>query len=194
VDERQLLDRIAAGDSDAIDTFVRRHERDVRQFVRGAGVPAADVPDVCQEVLLDAVRQLSIGRFEGRASIRTWLWQIARGKSATYRRSRRRALDRAASIEFDSASSPDFMAHADQELRLHVAAALAELSPRHRIALVAHVRGEVSVQDLCRLFGLTEKRVRNLIAEAKRQFREQICGRGNVERRRRLTGKGDDRS
>jgi len=60
----------------------------VWRSARRLGVPAAYVDDVVQEVFVAVHRQLA--SFEGRSSLRTWLFCITRRVVANYRRSRRR--------------------------------------------------------------------------------------------------------
>lgn len=48
------------------------------------GVPEADVEDVAQEVFLGVHRNLS--RFEGRCSLRTWVYGICHRRAVDYRR------------------------------------------------------------------------------------------------------------
>jgi RNA polymerase sigma-70 factor (ECF subfamily) len=51
------------------------------------GVPSADVPDVCQEVFVVVHRRL--GDFDGRTSIRSWIYGICVRTASHYRRSKR---------------------------------------------------------------------------------------------------------
>ena len=56
----------------------------VWQRLRQLGVPDCDVDDVTQEVFLVVQRKLH--EFEGRSSLRTWLYAIALRKASDYRR------------------------------------------------------------------------------------------------------------
>jgi RNA polymerase sigma-70 factor (TIGR02960 family) len=75
---RQLLARARAGDGDAFGELVEpfRHELLVHCYrILGS---AADAEDALQETLMGAWRGLN--RFEGRASLRSWLYRIATNK------------------------------------------------------------------------------------------------------------------
>ena len=75
---RQLLARARAGDGDAFGQLVEpfRHELLVHCYrILGS---AADAEDALQETLMGAWRGLS--RFEGRSSLRSWLYRIATNK------------------------------------------------------------------------------------------------------------------
>ena len=62
----------------------QEHAAFVWRVVRLLGVPAASVEDVAHDVFMVVHRRL--GEFEGRSSIRTWLYAIARGVAANHRR------------------------------------------------------------------------------------------------------------
>ncbi len=55
--------------------------------LRRLGVPEADVEDVCQEVFVVVHRKL--GEFEGRSSLKTWIYGICARTASDYRRSGR---------------------------------------------------------------------------------------------------------
>jgi RNA polymerase sigma-70 factor (ECF subfamily) len=65
----------------------REHAPFVWRGLRRLGVPESDVEDVCQEVFVVVHRKL--GDFEGRSSLRTWIYGIAARTASDYRRSGR---------------------------------------------------------------------------------------------------------
>nr|CAB65706.1 SigY protein [Xanthomonas campestris] len=73
-----LLSRLRAGDREAFTALVREHHRALRALaVCIVGEAWAD--DAVQEAWLAAYRALP--RFEGRASLKTWLWAIVRNQA-----------------------------------------------------------------------------------------------------------------
>ncbi len=76
----------ASGPLDPSAVF-RDHAPYVWRALRRLGVPEADVEDVCQEVFLVVLRRH--GDFEGRSSLRTWIYGIALRVASDYRRSAR---------------------------------------------------------------------------------------------------------
>lgn len=56
----------------------------VFRALRYLGVPERDLPDVCQETFVVVHRKLP--EFEGRSSVRTWLYRICRRTASDYRR------------------------------------------------------------------------------------------------------------
>ena len=71
-----LLQRSAAGDRDAFDQFITRHQASVFRFARALVDRPEDAEDVMQQAFLSAWR--SAAGFRGDASARTWVLTIAR--------------------------------------------------------------------------------------------------------------------
>lgn len=66
----------------------REHGAFVMRTVRRMGVPAADIEDVSQNVFLVVHRHLA--SYEGRGTVKAWLFGIVRRAVADHRRARRR--------------------------------------------------------------------------------------------------------
>ena len=60
------------------------HARYIWRTLRHLGIPEADTPDLCQEVFVTVHRKLS--SFEGRSSLRTWLYGICIRVASEHRR------------------------------------------------------------------------------------------------------------
>jgi RNA polymerase sigma-70 factor, ECF subfamily len=60
------------------------HARYIWRTLRHLGVPEADTPDLCQEVFVTVHRRLS--SFEGRSTLRTWLYGICIRVASEHRR------------------------------------------------------------------------------------------------------------
>lgn len=71
------------------------HGRYVWRALRNLGVADADVEDVCQEVFITVHRRL--GDFEGRSTLRTWLYGICLRTASDYRRRARVRREQATS-------------------------------------------------------------------------------------------------
>jgi RNA polymerase sigma-70 factor, ECF subfamily len=88
-DELGLLKAAATGDEDAFAELVEAHSAELRAHCYRMLGSLHDAEDVLQEALLGAWR--GIARFEGRSSVRSWLYAIATNAAldAVRRRSRR---------------------------------------------------------------------------------------------------------
>ena len=91
-DDDVLLERLRAGDEKAFDELVARYDGALRRVARTFVRTSAAADDVAQETWLAAVRGLK--DFEGRSSLRTWLFRIL------VNRARTRAKREARSVPF----------------------------------------------------------------------------------------------
>jgi RNA polymerase sigma-70 factor (TIGR02960 family) len=86
----ELISRAQAGDGDAFRELTEPHRRELRVHCYRMLGSFQDAEDALQETLLAAWQGL--GAFEGRASIRTWLYRIATNRCLNARRSGSRRL------------------------------------------------------------------------------------------------------
>ena len=87
-DDIQLLQHAANGDSRAFHALVDRHAQRLYRLAVSLVGNAVDAEDVLQEAFIGAFRGLK--RFEGRASVKTWLTRILVLQASQFRRSRKR--------------------------------------------------------------------------------------------------------
>jgi len=137
--------------SNDLATLVREHAGRVRRVLARRGVPAAELPDVEQEVFIVAHRKLAA--FEGRSSIATWLLGIAANVASQHRRSARHRRER---VGVDAEHEPscealDPLARLQAiELVARVRRLLDALSPEQREVIVLHELSELSMHEVAR--------------------------------------------
>jgi len=83
--EAQLLIRCRRGDPDAWDELFDRHYAAAGRFIfqLGSDFTPEDVEEICQEVFLSVIKNLS--SFHGQSQFQTWLFRIAANKGRDYR-------------------------------------------------------------------------------------------------------------
>jgi RNA polymerase sigma factor (sigma-70 family) len=177
-----LVDLCRRGDPEAFARLVALHEGMVYGLaVRLLGDPE-EARDLAQEVFLQVYRTL--GRFEGRSSLRTWIYTIVVNQSRNRRRFwRRRFRDRSVPLDdlsgrdaarlTDPGSGPETsVAQGENGKRVH--AALARLSFDHRaILLLREVEG-LSCEEVSRALGIAEGTVKSRLARAREAFRAAL--------------------
>jgi RNA polymerase sigma-70 factor (ECF subfamily) len=93
-DETALLSRLRAGDERAFEVLVAQHDGALRRVARSYLRTDSAVEDVVQETWLGVVHGLD--GFEGRSSLRTWIFRIL------VNRARTRAVREARSVPFSA--------------------------------------------------------------------------------------------
>jgi len=89
-----LVARLRAGDEAAFAELVDRYDRQLRRLARTFVRTDAQADDVVQETWLGVIN--GIGRFEGRSSLKTWIFRIL------VNRARTRAVREARQVPFSS--------------------------------------------------------------------------------------------
>jgi RNA polymerase sigma-70 factor (ECF subfamily) len=79
--ERDLLERLRAGDEAAFEQLVRHHHATMITVARAYVRTRAAAEEVVQDAWLGVLA--GIGRFEGRSSLRTWILSIVANKART---------------------------------------------------------------------------------------------------------------
>lgn len=139
-------------------TLYSTHFQDVWRWLAALGVPAADVPDLTQDVFVAAYRALD--GFEGRASERTWLFGIASNLASARRRkasTRREVLDDAPDPP-DEGRGPDGAVELRQAHDL-LTRALASLPEEQRVTFTLYELAGYTGQAIAELMGVPEQTV-----------------------------------
>ena len=183
--EAGLVAQCRAGDGDAFERLVLIHERLVFNLaLRLLGDPE-EARDVAQDVFLQVYRTLD--RFEGRSSLRTWIFRIVvnycRNRQRFWRRRRRdRSLgldDLPPSDEARLATGEPDDPHAvlaRRERAARVQAALLRLSFDHRAVLLLRAVEGLSCEEIGGTLGLPEGTVKSRLARARDALRGLLEG------------------
>jgi RNA polymerase sigma-70 factor (ECF subfamily) len=131
--------------------LMRRHGAAVYRYCREAVRDAALADDVHQQIFIEVFRDLP--RFEGRSSVRSWLFAIARHRVLDASKMRRRAHAHVEPTDTAAADPPDprpSPAEAIDEARLHEAlvAGLAELAEPARTAVLLRYQQGFTFEEM----------------------------------------------
>ena len=130
----ELIHRSQGGDTEAFGKLVTKYRAKILVRLQGMVRNEHDARDLAQEGFLKAWH--SIRQFKGRSSFYTWLHSITVNLAIESLRRRGRCLE----VELDDAipsSLPGPRANYQRaEFREHLSAALAKLSPEHRVVIV----------------------------------------------------------
>lgn len=183
VAERGLVEECRRGDPNAFSRLVALHEGLVYNLAARLLGDPEEAKDVAQDVFLQVYRMLP--RFEGRSSLKTWIYRIVVNQSRNRQRWwRRRRKDKALPLEdvtiADSAQlrAPRHEGPDEQLARLEqgrrVQAALLTLSLDHRAVLLLREVEELSGSEVAEALGVAEGTVKSRLARAREALREAL--------------------
>lgn len=145
----------------------------VWRVLRRYGVPERDAEDVCQEVFLIVHRKLH--EFEGRSSVRTWIYGIAARTAIAARRKahvRRELLEPAAT---EQRMEPTQHEQADRRRELsQVEAVLASMDIEKREAFVLYELEGLSVAEVAQAVGVPENTALYRLHRAREELERRL--------------------
>jgi RNA polymerase sigma-70 factor (TIGR02960 family) len=196
-----LLARARAGDEDAFRELTDPYRSELRVHVYRIVGSVHDAEDLIQETLLAAWRGLD--RFEGRASVRAWLYRIATNRSLdALRASRRRPEGRLPASEVpeptrradrmwlepfpdvllegvpDDAPGPDARYEAKETIALAFVAGLAHLPAQQRAVLVLRDVLGFRAAEVAEMLETTDASVNSLLRRARGAFETRLPATG----------------
>lgn len=157
--------RVASGEDEATRELLALHLDPLYRFVQHSLDRVDGTDDVVQATLVRAYA--AAGRFDGRASLRTWLFAIAWREVGRWRR-RRVWLP----ILGDRAVLSPELASVESEAWIEAALAVLTTPLRAAFALV-HVE-EVSVAEAAEILGIPEGTVKSRVHAAKARLRAHL--------------------
>jgi RNA polymerase sigma-70 factor (ECF subfamily) len=180
--ERALVDSCRSGDALAFSRLVRLHEAMVFSLSARLLGDADEARDAAQEVFLQVYRQL--GRFEGRSSLKTWIYRIAVNQCHNRRRFwHRRRRDREEGLEAVTAEAAGarggpspYEEACRRERARRVQAALLELSFEHRTVLVLREVEGLTCEEVAEALRVPPGTVKSRLSRAREALRLRLRG------------------
>ncbi len=181
--DRELLERIRAGDKFACDDCVRVHSPGIYRLALRLMRDPADAEDVVQETFLSAFK--GIDRFDGRSGLSTWLYRIAFNAAMMRLRRRRPEFVPVDTTDESEGDLPipeamvDWCLLPEQELvraeaREELERAIGELPPKLRAVFVMRELEELSTEDTAQALGLSVQAVKTRLHRARLLLRERL--------------------
>ena len=183
--ERELIERVLAGETDLFYELIRPYERGV--FLAAASILGndADAEDTAQEAFLKAYRGLA--RFREESKFSTWLIQIAINDAKMKLRKDRRHLYESIDagketnegdyIPTDFADWREIPSEAleQSELREALKKALNSLPEKYRTVLILRDVQMMSIAETAKALGISEENVKTRTSRARLQMRDRLA-------------------
>ena len=176
LDERALVEACLANRPGAFDLVVDRHRRSVYQLCYRFVGNHEDASDRSQDVFLRAYRGLK--NFRGQSSLATWLYRIGVNVCRNHVSVRSPAVEAIDAREFVDAgaeSPSDRILRAERGAR--VRAAIAQLPPKQRAALVLRTYHEMSHQEIADVLGSSVGAVKANFFHALASLKRLLAGK-----------------
>jgi RNA polymerase sigma-70 factor (ECF subfamily) len=195
----ELIDRAREGDTTAFEQLVAPYRREMQVHCYRILGSVADAEDAVQEALLAAWRGLP--GYEGRASVRTWLYRVATNRCLNMLRAAKRrppadlgGLDvpppeptRHGEVVWlepypdvllddlpDPAAGPEARHEARESISLAFITALQLLPPRQRVALILRDVMDYSTREVAEMLDTSEQSVSSALKRARATLAREL--------------------
>jgi RNA polymerase sigma-70 factor, ECF subfamily len=176
VDEKQITQRIVAGDREALGELYARYQRVLFGYLLQLTPDYGLAEEILQDTLVAVWK--SAHRFEGRSSLQTWLIGVARRQAHNTLRQRKLPIVDETEMEGLVASEPEPEAFTLASMaRDELAGAFRQLAPLHREVLVLIFVHELSYQETATILEVPVGTVKSRICNARRALRAVLDAR-----------------
>lgn len=184
-DENEFIDKLRSRDAAAHETVIRLHTGHLFKACLGLGFQDNDAEDITQSVWItffDVIHQ-----FEGRSSIRTFLFGILYNKASEHRKQNKRAdatenIEEVLDSHFDerghwilshSPVSPEKFVESSQTMAL-ISKCLELLPMNQKMAFMLKEIEEEITEEVCNILSVSVTNLGVLLFRARNQLRECI--------------------
>ena len=176
ISDLELVRKAAAGDHEAFHALVDRHAKNLFRVALSLSATRADAEDLVQETYAGAFK--SLARFDGRASVKTWLTRILMRRAADAWRSGRRTRG-TARLDDDGGDSaqggrPVGSSTVAVDRRLDVQTMLERLAPDHRQILILREMNGMSYAEIASALEIPQGTVESRLHRAREELRRRL--------------------
>jgi RNA polymerase sigma-70 factor (ECF subfamily) len=179
----ELVQASAGGDRKAFHSLVDRYAPELTRLARSLSRTRSDAEDVVQETFIGAYR--SAARFDGRASVRTWLTRIlVRQAAKAWNKNRRqRETQRLDGVEGSDGAwqRPDGSSGlagstSSVDRRIDLQQIIATLGEDHRQVIVMREIDGLSYAEISDALGVPQGTVESRLHRARAELRVKLAG------------------
>jgi RNA polymerase sigma-70 factor (ECF subfamily) len=190
--DETLVDKAKAappGDLRAFETLVQRHQAGILANCRYLSGSAEDAQDLAQEVFVKAF--FGLGRFEGRATFRSWIQRIKVNHCLNFLRKRKGKTfvdvqDPVIETESELQTAPDAERRVRaKDQREAIQAVLGQLTETLRVPLIMRDLDGLAYEEIAEALGIGLSAVKMRIKRAREEFRRlysAVLGKPGEER------------
>jgi RNA polymerase sigma-70 factor (ECF subfamily) len=172
-----VLTRAKRGDRAAFSRLIEPYRREIIAYCYRLSGSLVEAEDLAQEAFVRAYRAMST--FEGRASVRAWLYRIAHNLCINHVQRDRpnwESLNDLAEDSIGQSEAAEVSGQEREDVRLGFVALVRSLPPRQRAALVLRDVLGWSAEETARILGTTVPGVKNALARARQTLANHPSG------------------
>lgn len=183
--DEHLVRRIAKGDNEAFSEVIEQNKRLVSHIVFRMVRIEADREDLCQEVFIRALRNISSFQFRSRLS--TWIARIAYNTCGNYLEKKRLPLYDDISSEnsnIEAARDDSLLPDEVTEMRdisARLRSEIESLPPQFRTIITLYHLDDMSYREIEEVMGLPEGTVKSYLFRARKLLKERLLSRYQME-------------
>jgi len=189
-EEASIITELRAGSEDAYSWLIAHYHQPIYSLVYRIINDPADAADTTQEVFLKVFR--GIGRFNGEASLKTWIYRIAVHEASNQKRWWFRHKRKECSIEAPEQGSEEkdrslslkevladdndspFDAYAHEEVRARVEAELKEIAEPYRTTLVLRDIEGLAYEEIAEILEVSLGTVKSRLTRGRDALRNRL--------------------
>ncbi|TAM84597.1 MAG: sigma-70 family RNA polymerase sigma factor [Acidobacteria bacterium] len=188
-DEAALVAELKAGSEEAFAYLLAIYQNPLFNLISHMVAEHGDAADVLQNVLLKVLR--GIRQFNGRSSLKTWIYRIAVHEASNHRRSWRRRLVHEpfsvddetlhlgmhSSIYKKSGRETPYSVYEKAECQAEVTHALADLAEPYRAVVVLREIEGLSYDEIAEVLGVAEGTVKSRLRRGRETLKRKLAAR-----------------
>jgi len=169
-----LVSKIVDGDQAAMRVVYEKYSGPLQNFVKSWLANPHEAADIVHETMLEVWRRAD--RFQGRSSLKSWIFSIARYKSIDKNRKGSRLTYTDIDPEIvDDSISPSEALSASQEAD-HIRACIATLSEAHQRVIHLAFYADMSYKEIAEIEDCPVGTVKTRVLHAKKLLMRQLAG------------------
>ncbi|HEX5410413.1 MAG TPA: sigma-70 family RNA polymerase sigma factor [Terriglobia bacterium] len=187
-DEAALVAELKAGSEEAFAYLLAIYQNPLFNLISHMVAEQGEAADVLQNVLLKILR--GIRQFNGRSSLKTWIYRIAVHEASNHRRSWRRRLihepfsmdDEALHLSvkspiYNSGRETPYSVYEKAECQAEVKRALADLAEPYRAVVVLREIEGLSYDEVAEVLGVAEGTVKSRLRRGREILKRKLAAR-----------------
>ena len=201
MEEREIIERVVAGDNDAFGLLVDKYQTKVYNLALRMCGNEDDAYDLAQDAFVRAWR--SLGSFQFESAFSTWLFRLTSNICLDFLRAKKRRAAVSLTMSGDDeeetqldvpdpAMGPEEAAIASEDRRL-LLEALNALPADQRQIITLRAINDLSYAEIARILDLQEGTVKSRLSRARTALRNKLLQSGNNSKKdsSRKTERGD---